>query len=587
MQSPPPDPSPSTPAPAGQQPPAFGEQSFERLELERLRGRLQALVLPEKARASLQRQLDNLEHAAPASLEFTRGRSHLDWALELPWSPPLAPVKAPPFGHVARALAASHVGLEEVKGRIGEILAIRQLGGGARGTVICFDGPPGTGKSSMARAVAAALGREFVTIPVGAMIQERELVGASRREGACPGAILSGLHRCGSADPVILLDEIDKICLGGEGTAAGALLLLLDPEHNTEFLDHYLETPFDLSRCLFLVTANESVGLPEPLLDRMEVLSFNGYTEAQKFRIARRHLLPRAREHAGVGAKELNLSSGALKALIRGYTEEAGVRQLQRRLVSLARKAAVQVVQGGTGIRVLKQNLPSFLGPRTVEEEMRLERPRVGCATGLAWTSVGGALLPIEALAMPGSGRMILTGQIGEVMRESVQTVISHLRTCFGSLNLPQNLLEELDLHLHFPSAATPKDGPSGGIAIATALVSLLTSTPARHTVALTGEMSLHGAVLPVGGLREKLLAAIRCGIPEVVVPARNSEDVLRLPAEIREKLIVHRVEDVKQALELALLKRTPGNEKSAAKRLKASSHERPHPATGGKEDVA
>jgi len=576
-----------SPDPATQPPATAGALNSEQLEIERLRQRLQQLELPQKARASLQRQLDHLEHAAPASLEFTRGRSHLDWALELPWNPPANPSEPQGFDHVAKTLAASHVGLEQVKERIAEILAIRQLGGGARGTVLCFDGPPGTGKSSMARAVAAALGREFVTIPVGAMIQERELVGASRREGACPGAILSGLQRCGSSDPVILLDEIDKICLGGEGTAAGALLLLLDPEHNTEFLDHYLETPFDLSRCLFLATANETVDLPEPLLDRMEVLSFNGYTEAQKFQIARRHLVPRAREHAGVNAKELKLSSGALKAVIRGYTEEAGVRQLQRMLVSLARKAAVQVVQGGSGIQVLKKNLASFLGPRTVEEEMRLERPRVGCATGLAWTSVGGALLPIEALAMPGSGRMILTGQIGEVMRESVQTVVSHLRTCFGSLKLPQNLLEELDLHLHFPSAATPKDGPSGGIAIATALVSLFTSTPARHTVALTGEMSLHGAVLPVGGLREKLLAAIRCGIPEVVVPARNAEDVLRLPAEIREKLIIHRVEDVKQALELALLTRTHGNEKPAAKRPKAPHSKHPHAATGGKEDVA
>ena len=377
----------------------------ENQELGRLRQRLSELKLTPSARAELQRVLEHLGHAAPTSLEFARGRSHLEWAMELPWDLDPTQVQAPDFERVSEALESSHVGLENVKERIGEILAIRQLGGGARGTVLCFEGPPGTGKSSMARAVATALGREFLTIPVGAMIQDRELVGASRREGACPGAILSGLHRCASPDPVILLDEIDKICLGGEGTAAGALLLLLDPEHNSEFLDHYLEIPFDLSRCLFLATANETIELPEALLDRMEVLSFSGYTEAQKYTIARQHLLPRAREHAGVSAKELRLTPGALRAVIRGYTEEAGVRQLQRSLVSLARKAAVSVVQGGDGIHVTKKELASFIGPRTVEEEMRLERPRIGCATGLAWTSVGGALLPIEALAMPGSDR--------------------------------------------------------------------------------------------------------------------------------------------------------------------------------------
>ncbi len=568
---------PKTPSP---------EPTPAREELLRLARRLKSLELPKDARKALQREWEHLEHAAPLSLEFARGRSHLEWAMELPWMQADTRSTAPGFETVSETLAGSHVGLEKVKERIGEILAIRQLGGGARGTVLCFEGPPGTGKSSMARAVANALGREFLTIPVGAMIKERELVGASRREGACPGAILSGLHRCASADPVILLDEVDKICLGGEGTAAGALLLLLDPEHNAEFLDHYLEIPFDLSRCLFLATANETVDLPEPLFDRMEVLSFSGYTEAEKYTIARKHLLPRARQHAGVLSKEFHLSPGALKALIRGYTEEAGVRQLQRLLVSLARKAAVSVVTGGPGIHVTKKDLAEFIGPRTVEEEMRLERPRVGCATGLAWTSVGGALLPIEALAMPGSGRMILTGQIGEVMRESVQTVISHLRTCFPSLGLPRNLLEELDLHLHFPSAATPKDGPSGGIAIAAALVSLFTSTPTRHTLAMTGEMSLHGAVLPVGGLREKLLAAIRCGIPEVVVPARNAEDVLRLPAEIRDQVIIHRVEDVKQALELALLTRSTRS-RGIGEKCPSSPESTDQSGKAGKEDVA
>jgi ATP-dependent Lon protease len=524
-------------------------------DLGRLEARLDHLKLPEAAEHAFRRELALLWGSPPGTQEAARTRGHLEWALELPWTPRERRHKPLPFERVARALDRSHVGLEEVKKRIAEMLAIRELGGGARGTVLCFEGPPGTGKSSMARAVANALGRPFLTIPVGATLHDRELIGVSRRrEGAAPGAILAGIHRCGQPDPVILLDEIDKLSLGGEGTAAGALALLLDPEHNAEFLDSYLGVPFDLSRCLFLATANDVEDLPANLIDRMEFLSFHGYTESEKYAIARRHLLPRARTHAGVDGKSLRVSPAALRDLIRGYTEEAGIRHLQRLLVSLARKAAVDVVHGGSGLDIKKDELVDLLGPRTVEEELRLRRPAIGVATGLAWTSVGGALLPIEALAMPGSGRMILTGSLGEVLQESVQTVLSYLRTCFGSLGLPQGLLEELDLHLHFPSAATPKDGPSAGIAIATALVSLFTKRPMRHDVALTGEVSLLGAVLPIGGLREKLLAAIRCGIPEVVVPSRNGEDVLRLQPEIRSRVTIHLVENVQQVLDIALL---------------------------------
>ncbi len=538
----------------------LGEPDKRTQELDRLVASLEAAELSATARAALAHELELLRRSTPGTPSAARTHAHLEWALELPWHGPRRADRdryGRPFEEVAADLDKSHIGLDDVKRRIAEILAIRKLGGGARGTVLCFLGPPGTGKSSMARAVARALGRKFLTIPIGAMTRESELVGRSRlHEGATPGSILAGLHRIGEPDPVVLLDEIDKLSLGGEGTAAGALLHLLDPEHNAEFLDHFLGTPFDLSRCLFLATANDVDEIPETLLDRMDVLPFPGYTDSEKYRIAREHLLPRASEHAGLSKGELTITPGALRALIRSYTEEAGVRHLQRLLVALGRKAAVEVVGGGDGLRVLKKDLVTLLGPRTVEEELRLRRPAVGLATGLAWTSVGGALLPIETLVMPGSGRMLLTGQIGEVMRESVQTALSFIRTRLRSFGLAEDLFDSIDLHLHFPSAATPKDGPSAGTAIAAAIVSLLTGRPVRPDVAMTGELTLLGAVLPVGGLREKILAASRAGITDVLVPGRNGEELLRLPTELREKVTIHLVDHVDRVLELALIDR-------------------------------
>ena len=522
--------------------------------LARAADRLAALDAPEATRRMLERELERLHHLAPSSREADRIRNHFEWALELPWARPPR-LATPDFDAVTRELADSHVGLPEVKQRVIEFLAVRNLGGGARGTVLCFAGPPGTGKSSMGRTVARALGRPVLTISVGAMMHERELIGVTHlRDGATPGTILAGIHRCGAPDPVILLDEIDKVSLGGEGTAAGAMLLLLDPEHNAEFFDEYLGVPFDLSRCLFLATANDTDDIPETLLDRMEVIEFEGYSESEKYEIARTHLLPRAREHAGLPAGKLKVTPAAMRSLIRNYTEEAGVRQLQRHLISLARKAAVGVVQRGEGLNVRVRDLFDHLGASTVDEELRLRRPLVGVATGLAWTSVGGALLPIEALMMAGSGRMILTGQIGDVMRESVQTALSYVRTSLTSFGLAPEMMDEIDMHLHFPSAATPKDGPSAGVAIVTALVSLLTRRPARHDVAMTGEMSLLGAVLPVGGIREKILAAIRGGVPRVVVPTRNAEDVRKLSKEIHDQVEVIQVEHVSEVLRLTLL---------------------------------
>jgi ATP-dependent Lon protease len=536
----------------------LGEPSAHELEVERIQERIASVPLSPAARAAALRELDHLRRASSSSQSAARLRGYLEWLLELPWSSrapaPEKTADALEFEGVAERLSESHTGLADVKRRIAEFLAVRQLGGSARGTVLCFLGPPGTGKSSMGRAVASALGRPLLTIPIGTITHEREIVGLPHeRTSGAPGAILAGLHRVGTRDPVILLDEIDKLSLGGEGHAAGALLSLLDPEQNGEFLDQYLGVPFDLSSCLFLATATDAGPIPEALLDRMETIEFAGYSEPEKYEIARSHLLGRAREYAGLRAKQLTVTAGALRALIRGYTEEAGVRQLQRHLISLARKAAVEVVRGGKPLRVRKLDLTQHLGPRTVEEDLRVRRPAIGVTTGLAWTSSGGSLLPIEVISMPGTGRLTLTGSLGDVLRESVQTAVSYVRTFCSHLGLESDVLDSLDLHLHLPAAATPKDGPSAGVAIAVAIVSLLTQSPARHDVAMTGEMSLLGQVLGVGGIREKLLAAIRAGVPEVIVPRRNAEDCLRLDPEIRRRVRMHLIDDVREAFEIAI----------------------------------
>ncbi|MEX1024285.1 MAG: S16 family serine protease [Planctomycetota bacterium] len=515
---------------------------------------LARLPLTPAVREVVDHQLDLLLGLSSGSTEAARIRSHLEWITHLPWAEPAADRDPDRFERVMHSLAESHVGLDDVKKRIAEFLAVRELGGGSQGTVLLFHGPPGTGKSSLGRSVAEALGRPFLTIPVGAILRERELAGSPYRlSTGQPGAILQGLARGGAPNAVVLLDEIDKLSFGGEGDAAGALLQILDCDQNGEFFDHYLGAPFDLSRCVFLATANETEDLPEALLDRMETIEFSSFTEAEKVRIARKHLIPRAVEQAGLSDADLKVTPAALKEILRGYTEEAGVRQFHRLILKLARAAAVRVLEENRGLWVKKGDLSRLLGPKSAEEELRHDRPEIGVATGLAWTSAGGSLLPIEILAMPGSGRTILTGSVGEVLRESVQTAISFVRSRFDGLDLAPDALDHLDLHLHFPSASTPKDGPSAGIAITVAVLSVLTDQPLRHDVALSGELSLRGSVLPVGGVREKLLAAIRNGIREVVLPAGNAEEVLRLAPALRAQVSVHLVDHADELLPLVL----------------------------------
>lgn len=523
----------------------------EALEFEE---RLAKARLPAAARERVRREIAHFRRAASGSTEAGRVRQWLEWVLELPWNRERETPSDLSYARVAEILARSHTSLADVKNRVGEFLAVRSLDGEARGTVLCFVGPPGTGKTSMARAVAEALGRDFVHVPLGGVTQESELVGTPwGQPGAIAGRILQGIQRARSANPVVLLDEIDKTQIGSKEGTGGVLLAILDPEQNRAFYDHYLGVPFDLSRCVFLATANDLAGMSETLADRLEMIRFGSYTEGEKLAIARDHLLDRARKGAGLTLHQFRVSPAALAEIVRKYTDEAGVRQLQRVLDSLARKAAVRVVQGLSGLEVKKESLLELLGPANLDQELHFAGPRVGVTTGLAWTAVGGSTLPIEALAMPGGGRTILTGSLGDVMRESVATAMSWTRSQLAELGVPENALESLDIHVHFPSGATPKDGPSAGVAVATSLVSLLTRIPVRHDVAMTGEMSLLGAVLPIGGLREKLLAAARAGIREVVVPAKNSEEVLRLAPEVRQRLEIHLVEHVHEALALAL----------------------------------
>jgi len=525
-------------------------------ELEELGKRLEEAQLSPEAKKVSDRELKRLRQMSPQSAEYQVARTYLDVFAALPWSrvtQDRLDLKA-----AREILDRDHYDLKTIKERILEYLAVRTLNPNAKGSILCFVGPPGVGKTSLGQSIAEALGRKFTRVSLGGVRDEAEIRGHRRTYvGAIPGRIIHALQRCETRTPVLMLDEVDKMGADVRGDPTAALLEVLDPAQNSTFVDHYLEVPFDLSGVMFIATANSTMPIPDPLLDRMEQLTLVGYTPSEKLQIAKRYLMPRQLKETGLGGDpgRAHVGDGALERLIGEYTREAGVRQLEREIQGVLRKAALEVVEAGAKtVKVSSKNLEKYAGQPKVQSEVAGRAPEIGVATGLAWTPVGGDIMFIEAIRMPGKGQITLTGQLGDVMKESAQAAWSLLRARASALGIPLDSFTQADVHLHVPAGAVPKDGPSAGITIAAALASLLCRRPARHDVAMTGELTLRGRVLPIGGLKEKLTAAARAGVTSVLVPARNKNDLIDLPEEVRKLLDIKLVETIDDVLELALL---------------------------------
>jgi ATP-dependent Lon protease len=532
----------------------LGETEDSEDEVEALRERIEAAGLPEEQLKQAQRELERLAQTPPAAAEHSVIRTYLEWMADLPWSK--ASQDNLDVRRARQILDEDHWDLEKVKDRIVEYIAVLSLKRDLRGPILCFQGPPGTGKTSLGRSIARALGREFVRISLGGVRDEAEIRGHRRTYvGALPGRILQSLRRAGTRNPVVLLDEVDKVGADYRGDPSSALLEVLDPEQNSSFSDHYLEVPFDLSQVLFIATANVMDTVPPALRDRMEVLELPGYIEEDKLQIARRFLLPRQRQANGVANVDLQVPDETILALIRSYTREAGVRNLERELGALCRKTARRVAEGGVKepVVVTAEELPDVLGPVRFEPDLAERAGAPGVAVGLAWTPAGGDILFIESTRMPGRGKLSLTGSLGDVMKESAEAARTWLHSRAGALHLDPKLFDVSDLHLHVPAGAVPKDGPSAGVAMVTSLASLLTGRSVPPDVAMTGEITLRGKVLPVGGIKEKLLAAKRAGIRRVLLPERNRRDVLEIPPDLLKGLELDYVGTVEDVLDRAL----------------------------------
>lgn len=531
----------------------LGEKDERTAECDELRGKLKNIELPAEVSEKVERELERLEKMPPMSAEAVVVRNYIDWIIALPWDvvteDRLDIVKA------QEILDADHYGLESVKERILEYLAVCQLTQQLKGPIICLVGPPGVGKTSLAKSVARALNRKFVRFSLGGVRDEAEIRGHRRTYvGALPGKIIQAMRQAGSKNPVILLDEIDKMSMDFRGDPSSALLEVLDPEQNNTFGDHYLEVPFDLSKVLFITTANTFHGIPRPLLDRMEVISLSGYTEEEKVEIARRHLYPKQRKDHGLKGDQLQIPEKIMREVIRRYTRESGVRTLERQLATICRKSARELVAGKQkAIRLGTQNLEKFLGIPKYRFGIAEEEDRVGVVTGLAWTEVGGDILSIEVSLVKGKGQLLLTGKLGEVMRESAQAGFSYIRAHARDWGIEEDFHEKYDIHIHIPEGAIPKDGPSAGITMATAVVSALTNRPINHEVAMTGEITLRGRVLPIGGLKEKTLAAHRAGIKTVLVPIDNKKDLEEIPPQVAKKMRFVLVKSMDEVLTEAL----------------------------------
>jgi ATP-dependent Lon protease len=510
--------------------------------------------LSKDGREELERQIRRLERSHPESAETQIIRTYLDWLTALPWE--TLSEDDLDLAHAQQVLDDDHYDLEKIKERILEYLAVRKLKSDTRGPILCFVGPPGVGKTSLGRSIARSLGRRFVRLSLGGVRDEAEIRGHRRTYvGALPGRILQGIRQAGTSNPVFVLDEIDKIGADFRGDPSSALLEVLDPEQNWSFVDHYLGLSYDLSRVLFIATANMLEPIQPAFLDRMEVIRLTGYTEDEKLMIAERHLVPKQMRENGVTGEHIVFSPDGIRQVISGYTKEAGLRNLERELAAICRKVAVRVARGEAAAvtTVGPAQVEEFLGPRKHFAEELLERDRVGVATGLAWTAVGGDLLFIEVVAVPGKGQLLLTGQLGDVMKESAQAALSYARAWAGAHEVAPEYFSKHDIHIHVPAGSIPKDGPSAGITIGTAILSVLTAKPVNRRVAMTGEITLRGDVLPIGGLKEKVLAAKLAGVHTVIVPKLNQRDLTEVPETIKKGLDFHFVEHMDEVLELAL----------------------------------
>jgi len=531
----------------------LGEEDEREAEFKELSERIEKAGMPDEVKKVALKELDRMKMMPPQAAEYTVIRTYLDWLIELPWSKETEDNLD--IKRAKRILDADHYDLEDVKERILEFLAVRKLKKDSKGPILCFVGPPGVGKTSLGRSIARALGRKFIRISLGGVKDEAEIRGHRRTYvGALPGRIIQSIRRAGSKNPVFMLDEVDKIGMDFRGDPASALLEVLDPEQNNTFMDHYLDVPFDLSRVMFITTANVTHTIPPALLDRMEVISIPGYTVDDKLKIAIKYLLPRQIKENGLSRKDLEITDDAIVHIITRYTREAGVRNLEREIGKIARKVAKRITMGDKGpFCVDVDDIEKYLGPIRYPKEKRLERPRIGVATGLAWTPFGGDILFVEATKMKGKRNLILTGQLGDVMQESAQAGLSYIRSNAKKFGIDPNFFDKYDIHIHIPEGAIPKDGPSAGITMCVAMVSVLSEKPVRTDIAMTGEITLRGEVLPVGGIKEKVLAAKMAGIGHVILPEENRKDVKMIPARQRKGMKFHYVENVNQALKLAM----------------------------------
>lgn len=531
----------------------LGETENDISDIEEIKEKIKALPLSDEAREKAEKELSRLAKMPHGTPETSVSRNYLDWIVSLPWG--VYTEDNLDLDHVRTVLDEDHYGLDKVKDRVIEFLAVRKLKDSMKGPIVCFAGPPGVGKTSIARSIARATGKKFVRMSLGGVRDEAEIRGHRRTYiGAVPGRIISSIKQAGSMNPLFLFDEIDKMSSDFRGDPASAMLEVLDPEINNTFADHYLDMGFDLSKVMFITTANDVDAIPAPLYDRMEIIYINSYTDVEKLNIAKLHLIKKQAEENGLDVDAVKIPDGVIMDIIHRYTAEAGVRSLERQIAAIMRKAATQVVKKDVkSVTVTRRNLKSFLGlPKKTEADI-LKVDTVGVVTGLAWTSVGGQTLAVEVSAMEGTGKLELTGQLGDVMKESAKAGFSLVRSLSDEYDIAPDINEKVDIHIHLPEGAIPKDGPSAGVTMVTAMVSALTKIPVRCDIAMTGEITLTGRVLKIGGLKEKSLAALRAGIRNIILPETNKPDIEELPDNVRRKLNFHYVSNIRQVLDIAL----------------------------------